>query len=158
MNHVANQLIFKSVSVWKFFVLVLKFKDFVKITFKWGFAHFWRPYSYKQNLGPDYKTIFTNINRVTNSSISISFTAIIYSWKANRREHHSLSLKHPWASARGGRGAMAPPGFSHTLSKSSQISKILPCLVVNTGSILIGPPWKFFCRRPCKHRLILYDF
>ena len=94
MNHVANQLIFKSVSVWKFFVLVLKFKDFVKITFKWGFAHFWRPYSYKQNLGPDYKTIFTSINKVTNSSISISFTAIIYSWKANRREHHSLSLKH----------------------------------------------------------------
>ena len=40
----------------------------------------------------------------------------------------------------GAGGAMAPPGFSHTLSKSSQISKILPFLVVNTGSILIGPP------------------
>ena len=47
----------------------------------------------------------------------------------------------PWASARGGRGGpWPPPGFSHTLSKSSQISKILPFLVVNTGSILIGPP------------------
>ena len=50
----------------------------------------------------------------------------------------------PWASARGGRGGpWPPPGFSHTLSKSSQISKILPFLVVNTGSILIGPPENF---------------
>ena len=45
-------------------------------------------------------------------------------------------------------GAMAPPGFSHTLSKSSQISKILPFLVVNTGSILIGPPLKIFLPTP----------
>ena len=42
---------------------------------------------------------------------------------------------------KGGQGGpWPPPGFSHTLSKSSQISKILPFLVVNTGSILIGPP------------------
>ena len=45
---------------------------------------------------------------------------------------------------------MAPPGFSHTLSKSSQISKILPFLVVNTGSILIGPPLKIFLPTPLK--------
>ena len=30
---------------------------------------------------------------------------------------------------------MVPPGFSHTLSKTSQISKIISFLVVNTGSI-----------------------
>ena len=54
-----------------------------------------------------------------------------------------------WASARGGRGGpWPPPGFSHTLSKSSQISKILPFLVVNTGSILIGPPLKIFLPTP----------
>ena len=40
-------------------------------------------------------------------------------------------------------GAMAPPGFSHTLSFISQISKILPFLEVNTGSIFIAPPEKF---------------
>ena len=50
---------------------------------------------------------------------------------------------------KGGQGGpMAPPGFSHTLSKSSQISKILPFLVVNTGSILIGPPLKIFLPTP----------
>ena len=48
----------------------------------------------------------------------------------------------------GAGGAMAPPGFSHTLSKSSQISKILPFLVVNTGSIFIGPPLKIFLPTP----------
>ena len=37
----------------------------------------------------------------------------------------------------------APPGFSHTLFQTSQISKIL-FLVVNTGSIFIGPPTKKF--------------
>ena len=54
----------------------------------------------------------------------------------------------------GAGGAMAPPGFSHTLSKSSQISKILPFLVVNTGSILIGPPLKIFLPTP----LVTADF
>ena len=34
---------------------------------------------------------------------------------------------------------MPPPGFSHTLSFISQISKILPFLEVNTGSIFIAP-------------------
>ena len=47
-----------------------------------------------------------------------------------------------------GGGPWPPPGFSHTLSKSSQISKILPFLVVNTGSILIGPPPKIFLPTP----------
>ena len=27
--------------------------------------------------------------------------------------------------------------------------KILQFLAVNTCSILVSPPWKFFCRRPC---------
>ena len=49
----------------------------------------------------------------------------------------------------GGQGrAMAPPEFSRTLSKTSQISKNLPFLVVNTGSILIGPPLKNFLPTP----------
>ena len=35
---------------------------------------------------------------------------------------------------------MVPPGFSHTLSKTSQISKIISFLVVNTtGSIRFAP-------------------
>ena len=45
-------------------------------------------------------------------------------------------------------GAMAFPGFSHTLSTTSQISKNLPFLVVNTGSIVIGPPLKNFLPTP----------
>ena len=43
--------------------------------------------------------------------------------------------------AREGRG---PTGFSQTLSKTFQISKILSFLVVNTGSIRIGTPLKIF--------------
>ena len=39
---------------------------------------------------------------------------------------------------------MVPPGFSHTLSKTSQISKIISFLVVNTGSIRFAPPLKNF--------------
>ena len=35
---------------------------------------------------------------------------------------------------------MVPPGFAHTLSKTSQISKIISFLVTNTGSIRIAPP------------------
>ena len=35
-----------------------------------------------------------------------------------------------------------PPGFSRSLSKTSQISKILQFLVVKIGSILIGPRLK----------------
>ena len=35
---------------------------------------------------------------------------------------------------------MVSPGFSHTLSKTSQISKIISFLVVNIGSIRIAPP------------------
>ena len=34
---------------------------------------------------------------------------------------------------------MVPPEFSHTLSKTSQISKITSFLVVNTGSIRFVP-------------------
>ena len=34
---------------------------------------------------------------------------------------------------------MVPPEFSHTLSKTSQISKITSFLVVNTGSIRFIP-------------------
>ena len=37
-------------------------------------------------------------------------------------------------------GIMVPPGFSRTLFKTSQISKIISFLVVNTGSIHIAPP------------------
>ena len=44
-----------------------------------------------------------------------------------------------WASARGAGGIM-PPGFSHTLSQTSQITKILQFLVINTGSIFFAPP------------------
>ena len=40
MNHVANQLIFKNKCVQKFFIFVLKFKDFHKNNFKYGFAYF----------------------------------------------------------------------------------------------------------------------
>ena len=40
MNHVANQLIFLIISVQKFFILVLKFKDFLKNIFKQSFARF----------------------------------------------------------------------------------------------------------------------
>ena len=47
MNHVANHLILKIISVQKFSTLVLKFKDFLKNTFKWGFVHILRLYSYK---------------------------------------------------------------------------------------------------------------
>ena len=43
---------------------------------------------------------------------------------------------------------MPSPGFSLTLSKTSLISKILQFLVVNTGSILIGPPLKIFLPTP----------
>ena len=57
----------------------------------------------------------------------------------------------------GAGGAMAPPGFSHTLSKSSQISKILPFLVVNTGSILIGPPLKIFLPTPLVLVCIIFN-
>ena len=35
---------------------------------------------------------------------------------------------------------MVSPGFLHTLSKTSQISKIISFLVVNIGSIRIAPP------------------
>ena len=35
---------------------------------------------------------------------------------------------------------MVPSGFSHILSKTSQISKTISFLVVNTGSIQIVPP------------------
>ena len=39
----------------------------------------------------------------------------------------------------------------HTLApKTSQISKILPFLVINTGSILIGPPLKNILPTPMK--------
>ena len=48
----------------------------------------------------------------------------------------------------GAGGGHGPPLDFHTLSKSSQISKILPFLVVNTGSILIGPPLKIFLPTP----------
>ena len=46
---------------------------------------------------------------------------------------------------KGGAGeAMALPGFLHTFFKTSQISKILPFLVVISGSIRIAPsPEKF---------------
>ena len=43
---------------------------------------------------------------------------------------------------------MAPPAFSHTLSLTFQISKILPFLVVNTCSIFIGPSLKNFLPTP----------
>ena len=43
-----------------------------------------------------------------------------------------------------GQGGHAPPGFSHTLSKTSQISKILRFSVVNSGSIRIAPHLKNF--------------
>ena len=52
---------------------------------------------------------------------------------------------------KGGRGGPwpgSPPGFSRTLSKTSYISKILPFLAVNTGSILIGTPLKNFLPTP----------
>ena len=39
-----------------------------------------------------------------------------------------------------GGGGMVSPGFSHTLSKTSQISKIISFFVVNTGSIRFAPP------------------
>ena len=40
---------------------------------------------------------------------------------------------------------MVPPGFSHSLSKTSQISKITSFSVVNTGSIRFAPlPLKNF--------------
>ena len=49
---------------------------------------------------------------------------------------------HAWASAMGYR-AIAPLWvFTHSIL-DLQISKILPFLVVNTGSILIGPPKNF---------------
>ena len=38
-----------------------------------------------------------------------------------------------------GGGGIIPPGFSHTLSKTSQILKIISILVVNTGSIRFAP-------------------
>ena len=41
---------------------------------------------------------------------------------------------------------MVPPGFSRTLSITSQISKIILFLVGNTGSIRIVPPLKNFLR------------
>ena len=37
-------------------------------------------------------------------------------------------------------GGHGSPGFSNTLSKTSQNSKIISFLVVNTGSIRIAPP------------------
>ena len=40
MNHIANQLVVKILSVQKFSVLVLRFEDFLKNTFKWCFTHF----------------------------------------------------------------------------------------------------------------------
>ena len=40
MNHVANQLIFKVISVQKFSSLVQKFKDLLKNTSKWDLTHF----------------------------------------------------------------------------------------------------------------------
>ena len=40
MSHVTNQLIFKIIKVQKFFILGLKFKNFLKNTFKYGFARF----------------------------------------------------------------------------------------------------------------------
>ena len=44
-----------------------------------------------------------------------------------------------------GNGGHGSPGFSHTLSKTSQNSKIIWFLVVNTGSIRIAPlPLKNF--------------
>ena len=75
MNHVANQLILKTIHVQKFSILILEFKNFLKNTFRRGFAHLWGPYS--------YKTSFTNIYKVSTLSILISFSAVIYSWKAN---------------------------------------------------------------------------
>ena len=88
--HVASQLIFKIISVQKFSILVLKFKEFLKNTLKLGFAHFLAPYSYKQSPGRNsYKTAFTNINKVSSSSILFFFFAIIYSWKANRGKHNN---------------------------------------------------------------------
>ena len=45
MNHVAHQLIFKVISGQHFFILVLKFKDFLKKIFKQGFAHFLKIWS-----------------------------------------------------------------------------------------------------------------
>ena len=54
MNHVANQLIFKVISGQNFFILILKFEDFLKNIFKQGFAHF------KKNLGPNsYNTVYS---------------------------------------------------------------------------------------------------
>ena len=47
-----------------------------------------------------------------------------------------------------------PPGFSHTLSSTSRISKI-PILVVNSGYIVFGPPLKNFLPTPL---LIISDF
>ena len=78
MSNVANQqLIFKISCLQKFSILVLNFKDFLKNTFKWGFARM-GPYSYKQNLRPySYKTAFTNINKVSSFSILISFYEMI---------------------------------------------------------------------------------
>ena len=43
-----------------------------------------------------------------------------------------------------------PPGFSHTLNQTYKISKFLLFLVVNTGSILIGPPEKISADALCQ--------
>ena len=46
---------------------------------------------------------------------------------------------------KGDKGGPWPPfGFSHTLSKTFYILKILSFLVVNTGYIRIGPPSEKF--------------
>ena len=69
---------------------------------------------------------------------------VIVKWRVRSRRLGS------WASAKGGRVGHALPGFSHTLSKTFQISKILRFLVVNTGSILIGLPLKKFLPTPLR--------
>ena len=51
---------------------------------------------------------------------------------------------------KGRQGGHAPPGFSHSLSKTYQTSKNLPFLDVNIGSILIDPPLKNFLQTPLK--------
>ena len=39
-----------------------------------------------------------------------------------------------------GLGGHGPPGFLHTFFETSKTIKMLPFLVVNTGSVLIAPP------------------
>ena len=64
-------------------------------------------------------------------------------------DHPRLPLKAAWASAKRAGDSMPPFAFYTPSLKPFQFQNYLLFLVVSTGSILIGPPRKFLCRRVC---------